>query len=585
MIPAAIPFPIYDIDDGIPNHPEPWHVLVNGRGFLLDQTQEYLWASVPLLRQQADNSERPSEASINPEDLWRRTIDSWHKGAGQKFYDRADSDPERFWSSKGIDPWEKGEIGLLPDTTLLRASTSSQQRLAVAGSRLYAAQGEDLAYTTDLVNWTAVSGLPSDEIIGLSSDGYTVYVTYPTDGIYTTNTGTAAGSSWATGDLSGGKWAQGRLFAWNNAALYNVTSSGALPAALLTQLNSDFTWVDVTAAGGFYYAAGYSGDKSLIFYTSVKTDGTGLEVPLEAAQLPDGEIVRAVHGYLGFLLIGSDKGLRFATVDGGLLNIGSLIEPGLGVRCFEGQGRFVWFGWTNYDDTSTGLGRLDLSVFNDAQPAYASDLMASAQGAVRSVVTFLDKRVFAVGTEGIFAESSEFVAEGTLQTGQVTFGLTENKILHFVRVRHTEDAEVGVAVQTNSWTDLLGSTGPGGYVTTFDAGKVSATQHHLELSLTGGTVQRVQVRAYPQVLRSEEIQLPLLLGGEQFDRNGSRIGRDTTDDLEFLLGLEDSGESFQVNDGLRSGTVVLEDHRWQPRHRDDEWAGTFLARCKRFPTE
>ena len=65
--------------------PGKYPVALGGRGFLLDLASEQFRAeSIPLLRQQADQSEQPGEGSVNPEDLWRRMASTWRLGAGQR---------------------------------------------------------------------------------------------------------------------------------------------------------------------------------------------------------------------------------------------------------------------------------------------------------------------------------------------------------------------------------------------------------------------------------------------------------------------------------------------------------------------
>jgi hypothetical protein len=93
-----------------------------------------------------------------------------------------------------------------------------------------------------------------------------------------------------------------------------------------------------------------------------------------------------------------------ADSDGNLVS-GPLINTGTSVTSFSGNDRFVWFNWTNFDATSTGLGRLDLGVFiSSNQPAYASDLMVTAQGTVSSVNTINGRPVFVVIGSGIYVE-------------------------------------------------------------------------------------------------------------------------------------------------------------------------------------
>src|SRR5438128_99373 len=94
-------------------------VALDGRKYLLDlqfPPDAFKHESIPLIRRTFDTTSKPGEGSINPEDLWRRTQETWHLGAGQVFADRDTSIEGRFYSSKGVNPWTKWQLTLLPDT-------------------------------------------------------------------------------------------------------------------------------------------------------------------------------------------------------------------------------------------------------------------------------------------------------------------------------------------------------------------------------------------------------------------------------------------------------------------------------------
>src|SRR5690606_22764098 len=102
-----------------------------------------------------------------------------------------------------------------------------------------------------------------------------------------------------------------------------------------------------------------------IYKITITKEGTGLDAPIVAGELPDGEVIASIGSYLGFILLGTSKGARFCTVNSaGDLTIGSLIPTSNPVQCFEGQGEFIWFGWTGYDGTHGGLGRMSLRNFS-----------------------------------------------------------------------------------------------------------------------------------------------------------------------------------------------------------------------------
>jgi hypothetical protein len=445
-IPHTYPISLYAGGTVASSVPGVWPAALNGRPLMIDDSGErWTHQGIATLRAQADQSESPAEHSLNPEGLWRQAEESWHHGAGQIFHDRPGSDDFRFLSSKGIDPWAFYEFSLLSDTDRKYSSIGASQFLAAAGARLYKSDGATLSYTTDASVdapvWVTVSSTSGNTITGLASDGYTVYIADGA-GIYTTNTGTGAASSFNTTDATLVGYVKGRLMIANLNVVTNVTGA-ATQAAVATHPSSAFRWVGFAEGTNHIYMAGFAGDKSQIYKTTIEDDATALELATPAGELPDGEIVTAIGGYLGFILVGTTEGVRFCQPDAnGNLQIGPLIETGSTVRCFEGQGRFVWFGWENYDSVSTGLGRLNLTAFPETidtgarVPAYASDLMVTGQGSVLSIATFNDLRVFSVGGLGIYAETSTKVASGTITSGRITFGLPDDKTAISLDVRN-----------------------------------------------------------------------------------------------------------------------------------------------------
>lgn len=556
---------------------ESWDVSINGRGYMVDRRLIYQagrWRrqSVPLVRQQADTSSRPGESSLNPNGLWRRASESWHHGAGQEWYDRdsGDADPLRFRASKGVDPWTKWQLTLLHDTSNTYTATG-QWALAVGGGALYAAGAGGAQRSTDGAAWTAVTGLPATAPGSVCSDGSTIYTSHGTSGVYAT-TGTAA-TSFATGTADLVRYANGRLMAFSGGAVYNIVAAGALPVALYTEPTSGWTWTDATEGQACLYACGYAGDASRVYRVGIKADGTGLDVPVVAASLPDGELAYSLTGYLGYVVIGTSKGVRFAVADSsGNLTLGSLIPTASPVLCGEGQDRFVWFGWTNYDSASTGLGRLDLSTFTaNLTPAYASDLMAGTtatpkQGAVRSVVTFAGKRVFTVDGYGVFVESASKVASGTLYQGRVTYGLSDTKNVVYADVRTLPlpaSSSVSLAVSHDDGTSTtVGTLNIAGQVAPNDVLLVnqSGTFHEPAVTLTGSAaVVRVLLLADPAPTRTDAWQVPLLLAETVTLNGGVQTGFDVAAAMAELLDLRDQRRVITYSEPGGTYRVVIED--------------------------
>lgn len=612
--------PLYEGTSTSTEVPGKFPCALAGRPYLIDTARDGDWRheSIEMIRQQADQSDAPGDQSLNPESLWRRTADDWSGGAGQRYRDRPDSSATRFRTSFGLDVWTEGEVSLLPATEEWEGSSDSNLFLAVAGARLYFTEGQATKYVTSLGgSVTTVTSTHASAVTGLASTGFRVLIGC-SDGIYRTNTGTSAAEKWSSLVTSALAYVKGRVMAAGASAskhiLYNVTDDmggGAVPyaapSALFTHPDSNFTWVGF--AGGptsqHIYAAGYSGDKSLVYKVPLKDDGTGLDAPIVAAELPDGEVVTGIASYLGFVLIGTDQGVRFATSgSGGDLTLGALLVTGSAVRCFEGQGPHVWFGWESYDpDLSgdgagvgpfSGLGRLSLESFastDNLAPAYATDLMSDGVGNVTAVTTFDDRRVFAVAGQGFFVEvdDGELVGFGVLTSGLIDYRLADAKVALFLTV-HSDDGTIraGLAVDGGAEVELA-------TVSTSDerflCGEARGRSFEWVLALfkdgsddtAGPTVQSVVFESEPTARTVEWLFAPFLLH-ETLSVGDAEVSCSPRREREFVRSLRDSRELVTYQEASDRFSVVVSDFVWAPHDftadgRDTE--GTLLVKMKK----
>jgi len=596
--------------------PNLYPVAIDGRPYLVDlKSGQFKRQSIQLLRQQADTSNLPGEASINPEDLWRRSQETWHHGAGQIHYDRPDSNPARFRASKGIDVWTKWQLSLLNDTQRKTpATTNVNQHLVVAGSFLYWADGATLRRTADPTvgspTWTTITGLNTNPIVGLASDGYNVWIAQGGQGLYVTNNSTTVATQMVTGNVGGVAFMKGeRLMIvgsgvdkhriWNVTTANNTnttltTGTTALfPDPLKSHRNTDFTWVGFAEGQGVIYAAGYSGDKSYIYRTTVRPEGTGLDIPVVAAEFPDGEIVRSMQGYLGFVVAGTDQGVRFATSDQvGNLTLGSLIRTNVSVLCFEPQDRFVWFGWTNYDSQSTGLGRLDLQSFvAPLTPAYASDLMVQAAGTVTAIVTFGSRRYFTVSGYGLVGEINVPVPSGVLESGRIHYGMPDTKVAMYVNARHQPlagNVVLSIAVDGESYVTLGQNSVELSTLTSLPVGQRSGGYFELRLGLLPGGggvspfVTRLTLRAYPGPARGEIFIVPLMLY-EIIQVGGQEEFLDPLSELNAIRSMVTDHRLVAYQEAGVQRAVFVEDYEWTPHSETMDgtfWNGTCVVKLK-----
>ena len=589
--------------------PDVFPVAINGRPYMLDlKSGDFARQFDARVRDSVDQSAEPGESAINPQGLWRRSQSSWHYGAGQVFADTADAEPYRFHKSKGIDVWSRGQFSLLSDTQQAYPSANDNLYAATAGTRLYGTDNQSVKFTTDFATFTTVTGTQASKLYSIASDGYNVFYSYANGDIDQTNAGITTSSAYITGIEAGIlRYVKGRLMVAGQGVdkrkIWNITttagSSANNPSALYTHPNSEFQWVGFGAGQNFIYCAGYAGNKSLIYKTQIKPDGTALDIPTVAAELPLGEIVTTIDGYLGFILIGLETGWRFCSADGdGNLVVGPLIRTGTSVKCFAGIGSYIYFGWTNYDSTSTGIGRMNVAdQVATNQPSYASDLMVTGQGTVLDIHEFDNEPVFTVSGLGAYRKHpTNLVASGSLDSGVYRWGVPDAKFIPKWDLR--TEALVGTVSLFASYNkgdeavdadfDAIGvMTTAGSLEATFDGAEDRVFEAEARLVLTrsasdsseGPVVTRWLGRAYAAPLRSQIFSVPILLHHRVTPSNGKEYWFDVEDERDRLENLVLVPRVVSYQEGLRSYSVVVEDVRWRPVHAYDghqpwDWDGT-----------
>jgi hypothetical protein len=544
------------------------------------------------VRDSTDDSTTPGEAAINPGGLWRRGQDSWHFGSGQQYSDTAESKDYMFYKSKGINPWIKGQLSLLNATRLPSSSamTGTNLKMIEVNGYVYVADGQTLKYSTNpyaaTPTWTSVTtGAPTAAINDIITDGKQIYVAYANEGVLMTTIGGASLSDhYAT---SGGTYnyiklgfAKGFVLGVHNDTanthvhIIPYAASTSHGTATATLRDPNFVCTGIVGGQNAIYVAGYSNDAGIVYRLGIKTDGT-VDVAIVALELPTGEYPTALHGYLGFVIIGTNKGVRFCSTDSqGNLIAGSLIPTTGTVNGFTAEDRFVWFGYTNYDGTSGGLGRLDLSVFTSANtPAHATDLMYNSTGTVQSVATLSGKRLFTISGVGVVAEdSSSLVASGEIETGTWRWGIPDRKFVAKVDTRATPligtitpylKIDNGDYQQLATWLEQNDTefTVDGSDAKAIEAAfKFTLTRSTTTVS-TGPTLTRWMARAYAAPFRSQVFVVPILLHRSVKARNMEYF-YDVEEHQSFFDTLISSPRIITLQIGSFSHTVIVEDVAW-----------------------
>lgn len=567
--------------------PDIFPVAINGRPFLIDQkSNQFTRGFEPRVRDSVDQSTSPGEAAINPQGLWRRGETSWHYGAGQKYADTAEAQDYRFFSSKGVNPWIKGQVTLLNTVKESLNSANTNLLIAATDTRVYVADGATLRYTTDPYatspTWTAATGLPALTPRDMATDGTNIYLTYAgtsnSFGLWKYTAADAASNVAYGHQLYYVDFVKGHLIVSGDSAASYATDLYYDPAGNIAGDDyahpiATWNWVSFAAGQNAIYAAGYAGTRGAIYKITITSAGV-LDQPVVALELPSGEIPLVVYGYLGAILIGTNKGVRYATTDSASnLVAGALIPTTGSVVSFTADERYVWFNWSQYDGTSSGLGRLDLSTFISTNtPAHASDLMLTSTADVLAVATFNNKRIFSVSGDGIYVEdSANLVTTAELTTGTYRWGIPDRKFVAKFDTRTTPlYGTITPSISLDSGTfqsmtphDLALSTES---VATGPQAKFIEARFKLDFTrasaLVGPTLTRWMARAYATPARSQVFRVPILMH-HRLQVHDTEYYFDVETELQALRDLVTNPRVINYQENNETYSVVMEDLEFQ----------------------
>lgn len=382
-----------------------YDVAVGGLPFILATSDQRPLERVtaPYRKQQFDNSSEPGEQSLTG--WWIRSQSSFHRGAGIKYYDPSAGEEVqyRFRDSRNVDVWTPGEVTLLRKMNAGHITTNGQQWLrSIKDGDVDAVlmlDGHDLdkiygdGTEEHFVDYNAGTDKPVyafcddgeyafwvTEVLNAGVPKLVMYKKLLTASSVDPNTEMFKTSAVLPADgRTVMEFVKGRIILANKNSIYELTpASTSLPTALYTHPTSSYTFSAIAESGSAIYVAGYSGTQSSIFKFALTSTGgiptlTGGNV---AAEMPSGERITALYGYLGFLLIGTSSGMRVAQIDdNGDLVYGPLVfESKYPVYDFACRDRFAYAAAGV--DMSIGLRRVDLSTqIAPLQFAWANDHM------------------------------------------------------------------------------------------------------------------------------------------------------------------------------------------------------------------
>ena len=614
---------IYDVtaDIGIVSSGSLWSntdvaydVALGGLPFIyaINDARPYLRQTAPFRKDQFDNSSEPGEQSLSG--WWMRSQVSFHAGSGIKFFNTqrslssVDSEYNRFQDSKGVNVWEQAEVSLLKSctsgheaTAAIATNGTAQQHMrsikwsTFTGALLHDGYDVDKIKVTDPSNPVHfidyISGVGVYPVYAICDDGTNAYwVTNKTSGGTTKFTAYGkplTGDSTSTADefkifdnaqvVSNAlvEYVKQRLVICADNKVYECsTGAASTPTLVYTHPSLNHIYTGITASGPAIYISGYNGPQSTIEKFTLTSNGSMpvLTSASVAAEFPEGEIVHNIKYYLGYMMIGTNRGIRVAAVSDqdGSINYGPLIvETSQPCYDFASNDRYVWCA-TGVDG-EPGLIRIDLGTELDTlRFAYANDVYyPGVTGHVTTACAFdgntasgTSRVMFTTAnnssTDGaVYVEdATTLCATGYLTTGNIRFGTLEPKNFKRLLARGNFDngtltletvAQDGtiydhITYEAGVTAVEVGTTQPESpqeYV----AYRFSFTRNADDATL-GPVFKGYQVKATIATPRQRVIQFPVYCFDVETDRYNSLIGYEGRADarLRGLEAVEENGD-------------------------------------------
>jgi len=368
-----------------------------------------------------------------------------------------------------------------------------------------------------------------------------------------------------------------RIVACINNKVYEIaTNATSLPTAVYTHPVDNFVYTSITSSGVAIYVTGFSGTQSNIQKFTLSSTGTmpSLTSAITAAEMPSGERIYKIAYYLGYMLIGTTKGIRVAAVsDDGSIAYGPLIwENTQPVYDFAFRDKFAWAATSVEDEP--GVIRIDLGtqtsplVFPYAFDLYKATGSTAHETTACSFLNGTDRLAFttnaiSAANGSVYIESaSTKIATGYLQTGYVRYNTLEGKIFKLLQAR-VDTTNGGFDIETVDSvgaTYNIGSFNKGTPVPEVTIAYPDGALEYLGFkfimerdssnSTKGPLFTGYQLKSLPAVPRQRLIQLPVFCFDHESDSLGVQIGYEgrAYDRLSELESIENNGDTVRVQD-------------------------------------
>ena len=584
---------------------ESYDIAIDALPFFLNTSDEFPYRryTAQYRKQQIDQSTEPGEQSITG--WWVRSESSFHAGEGIKYYDPSAGETVayRFTDSKGVNVWTKGQVTLLPSCSQGHNTTGAvlsngRVQQSVRSIKWSGNNGVLLhdEYDVDKIDVTN-PGTPIHFIDYNSGADFPVYAICDdgTTAYWITNTttkktvykkaltGTSSTADTKMFDQAGTisnatmEYVKDRIVMCADNKVYEFfNSSSAMPTEVYTHPTAAHIYTSITASGAAIYISGYNGIQSTIHKFTLASNGSMpvLSSAVVAAELPVGEIAHRIFYYLGYMMIGTSRGIRVAKiseVDGSVSYGPLIVETSQPVYDFAARGNFVWCA-TGVDG-NPGTIRINLNEeIQTLSFAYANDVyVPSVSGKTTTGCAFagdtdrlMFSTAFADSANGyIYAQdATSLVENGYITTGAIRYGTLENKVFKILKalVNNTYGALAISSIDYANNEYNVGNFAEGDFTSEIGIPYPVGSQQFLSFKFTlnrystntdlGPTFNGFQLKALPAVPRQRIIVYPLACYDQENDSLGNQVGYEGAAyaKLVALEAIENAGDTIRIQD-------------------------------------
>jgi hypothetical protein len=362
------------------------------------------------------------------------------------------------------------------------------------------------------------------------------------------------------------------------------TTASAMPTAVYNHNDPDHIYTSITSSGAAIYVAGINGIQSNIYKFTLSTAGAmpTLTSAITAAELPVGEQVFKISYYLGYMSIGTSKGMRVAQVsdqDGSIAYGPLLFESTQPVYDFAFRDKYIWA--TTGVDGQAGVSRIDLGteisqlVFAYSWDLYDPDDTLLHSTTASAFIGQTDRLAYCNAGNGangtIYVQSdSELLEDGYLRTGFIRYNTLENKIFKLVqpRIDTTFGAFNMYSISAEDIEYNIGTFAQGDAVPEVNVNyPIGANQYvafkfemfrYTNDSTLGPLFTGYQVKALPAIPRQRLIQYPVMCYDHEMDKFNNEVGYEGSAyaRMSQLEAVENIGDTIRVQD-FRTGESYI----------------------------